>query len=161
VDGGLVADGELVEAGGQGPVAFEPVDAALDRVPLLVDLAVEGRWTATVTAFVLAMLNAVGLLRDGAGDTALTQVGAVGAGPVGLIAQGPVRAGPGPPGPQPGHGDLVQDGGELGAVAALPGGDLDGQRFLPLLGGQVDLGGQAAAGPAQRVIGGLITDTTR
>jgi hypothetical protein len=30
-----------------------------------------------------------------------------------------------------------------------------------LLGGQVDFGGQAAAGPAQRMIGGLITDTAR
>ncbi|WP_165494962.1 hypothetical protein [Actinomadura roseirufa] len=30
VNPGLVADGELVEAGGQGPVVFEEVDAALD-----------------------------------------------------------------------------------------------------------------------------------
>jgi hypothetical protein len=30
-----------------------------------------------------------------------------------------------------------------------------------LLGGQVNLGGQAAAGPAQRMIGRLIADTAR
>ena len=43
-----------------------------------------------------------------------------------------------------------QHGLELRAVAALPGGDDDRQRFLPLLAGQVDLGGQPAAGAAQR-----------
>ena len=36
VEGGLVADGELVVAGGDGAVALEPVDAALDGVALLV-----------------------------------------------------------------------------------------------------------------------------
>jgi hypothetical protein len=42
VEGGLVADGELVVAGGDGAVALEPTDAALDGVALLVLLAVEG-----------------------------------------------------------------------------------------------------------------------
>src|SRR3954466_9407699 len=37
VDGGLVANGELVIAGSHGAVAFEPVDAALHRMTLLVD----------------------------------------------------------------------------------------------------------------------------
>jgi hypothetical protein len=36
MDGGFEADGELVEAGGDGPVALEPVDAAFDGVALLV-----------------------------------------------------------------------------------------------------------------------------
>ena len=38
VDGGLVADGEFVVSGGQGAVAFEPVDAAFDGVALLVEV---------------------------------------------------------------------------------------------------------------------------
>jgi hypothetical protein len=42
VEGGLVADGELVVAGGDGTVALEPVDPALHGVPLLVPLRVEG-----------------------------------------------------------------------------------------------------------------------
>jgi hypothetical protein len=42
VEGGLVADGELVVAGGDGTVAPEPVDPALHGVPLLVPLRVEG-----------------------------------------------------------------------------------------------------------------------
>ena len=159
MDGGLVADGELVVAGGQGAVAFEPVDAALDGVPLFVDLAVEGGWPAPGPAPVFAVLDAVGLLGDSGRDTALTQVDTVRAGSVGLIAQDPVRAGAGSPGPRPGHRDLVQDGRELRAVATLASGDHDGQRLLPLLGGQMDLGGQATAGPAEPVIGGLIVDT--
>jgi hypothetical protein len=35
-DGGFIADGELVVAGGDGPVALEPADAAFDSVTLLV-----------------------------------------------------------------------------------------------------------------------------
>ena len=58
----------------------------------------------------------------------------------------------------PGHPDTAQHDLELRAVAALPGGDHDRQRFLPLLAGQVDLGGQPAAGPAQPVIGRLRLD---
>src|ERR1039457_1189916 len=42
VEGGLVADGELLVAGGDGAVALEPVDTALDGVALLVLLLVEG-----------------------------------------------------------------------------------------------------------------------
>jgi hypothetical protein len=42
VEGGLVADGELVVPGGDGAVALEAVDAAFDGVPLLVPLGVEG-----------------------------------------------------------------------------------------------------------------------
>ena len=68
-------------------------------------------------------------------------------------APGPGGCGPAPA--QPGHADRVQHGLELWAVAPLPGGDHDGQRFLALLAGQVNLGGQPAAGPAQPVIGGL------
>jgi hypothetical protein len=50
---------------------------------------------------------------------------------------------------------------ELRAVPALARGDHDRQRFLPLLARQVDLGGQAAAGPVQAVIGGLVIDAGR
>ena len=46
----LVADGELVIAGGDGPVALEPVNAALHRVPVLVPFRAEGRWPAAAAA---------------------------------------------------------------------------------------------------------------
>src|SRR5207302_5981063 len=41
VEHGLVADGELVVAGGDGPVALESADAALDGMPVPVDDLVE------------------------------------------------------------------------------------------------------------------------
>jgi hypothetical protein len=122
-------------------------------VALLVDLAVEGGRPAAGAAFVLAVADLVGFFRDGAGDPAAAQVGAVGAGAVGLVTQCPVRASAGAAGSQPGDPDTVQDGLELRAVAPLPGGDHDGQGFLALLAGQVHLGGQAAAGAAQPMIG--------
>jgi hypothetical protein len=156
VDGGFVADGELVEAGGYGPVALEPVDAALDSVPLLVDLGVECGRAAALAAFALAIGDPVTLFGDGGGDASSAQVGAVGAGPVSLVSQNPARASAGPARAQPGNGDRVQDGLELGAVATLPRGDQDGQRSLALLAGEVNLGGQAATGPAEPVIGGLV-----
>jgi hypothetical protein len=43
--------------------------------------------------------------------------------------------------------------GELGTVAALPGGQQHGEGFLALLAAKVQLGGPAAPGPAQRVVG--------
>jgi hypothetical protein len=68
VDGGLEADGELVEAGGHRPVALEPVDAAFDRVAGLVVLAVECRRAPAVAATAPAMAGLVGRLRDGGPD---------------------------------------------------------------------------------------------
>jgi len=60
-------------------VAFEPVDAALDGVPLFADLAIEGGWTAALTAPHLTVSDAVTLLEDGAINAASAQVGPVGA----------------------------------------------------------------------------------
>ena len=139
-------------------MAFEPVDTAFDSVTLLVDLAVEGGWAAAGPALVLAVADLVGFLRDGAGDAPPAQVAAVGAGAVGLIPQGPVRAGAGPARAGPGNGDTVQYRLELRAVTALARGDQDRQRFLALLTAQVDLGGQSAARAAQAVIAGLGID---
>jgi hypothetical protein len=59
VDGGFVADGELVEAGGHGAVAFEPVYPAFHRVALLVALGVEGGRAASGAAAVLAVAGLV------------------------------------------------------------------------------------------------------
>src|SRR2546430_13216456 len=77
VEGGFIADGQLVIAGGDGPVALEPVDPAFDRVAQLVRVRVERRRAASDAAFVLAVADLVDFLRDGAGDLASSQVGAV------------------------------------------------------------------------------------
>jgi len=80
LEGGFVADGELVESRSDGAVAFAPVDAALDGVtPPVVDRA-ELRRPAAPGAPVLAVTDLVGLGRDRAPDAASAQVGAVGAG---------------------------------------------------------------------------------
>jgi hypothetical protein len=99
VDDGFVADGELVVAGGDSPVALEPADAALDCVTLLVELWVKGRRAASGAAPVLAVADLVSRFGDSGADAATPQVGAVGAGAVGLIAQDAVRAVRGRPGP--------------------------------------------------------------
>ncbi|GAA2768876.1 hypothetical protein GCM10010103_79200 [Streptomyces paradoxus] len=77
MDGGLEADGELVEPGGHCPVALESVDAALDRVPgvvvvavegrraPVVVVAVEGRRAPAVAAAASAVAGLVGRFRDG------------------------------------------------------------------------------------------------
>ena len=155
MDGGLVADGELVVAGGHGPVTLEPGDPAFHCVALLVQPGVEGGRPSSGAALVLAVADLVGFLRDGAGDAAAPQVRAVRAGSVGLVGQHPVRAGAGMARAGPRHPDPAQHGLELRAVAPLPGSDHDRQRLLPLLAGQVHLGAEPAAGAAQAVTGRL------
>jgi hypothetical protein len=70
VQGGLVAQGELVIAGGDRSVLFEQVDAALHGVALPVDLGVERRWAASGRAAGEPVGLLVDLDRDGGGDLA-------------------------------------------------------------------------------------------
>jgi len=112
---------------------------------------------AAGAAFVLAVADLVGLLRDGAGNLPPSQVGAVGAGPVRLVGQHPARPRARVPAAGPGDPDALQHGLELGAVPALARGDQHRQRLLVLLVGQVHLGGQPAPRPSQAVIVRLVT----
>jgi hypothetical protein len=50
MDGGFVAHGEVVEAGGHGAVLFELVDTALHGVTPPVHLLVERRWPPALRA---------------------------------------------------------------------------------------------------------------
>jgi hypothetical protein len=91
VEDGFVADGELVVSGGDGAVTFESVDSAFDGVPGSVVVRAEpGRAAASATA-VLAVLLLVCWFGDGAGDAASAEVGAIGAGAVGLVGPDLVR----------------------------------------------------------------------
>ncbi len=74
---------------------------------------VERGRAAAGAALVLAVADLVGLLRDGAADPAPPQVGAVGAGAVGLIGQHPVRPGARVPAARPGTRMRLQHGLEL------------------------------------------------
>src|SRR4051794_27906639 len=119
---------------------------------LLVDLRVEGRWPPARRALLGSVGGLVVLDRDGGLDLPSPQVGPVALRTVGLIAQNPLRSGPGPASAQTGHPDTVHDGGELRAVPSLPGGNQQRHRFTALLTAQVQLGGPAPPRPPQTVI---------
>jgi len=131
VEGGFVADGELVVSGGDGAVALEPADPAFHGVAGLVQFRVEAGRPATGAALVLAVADLVGFLRDRAGDLRPPQVRAVGPGPVGLVRQHPARPGPRVPAARPRDADALQHGLELRGVPPLASRDHDGQRPLP------------------------------
>ncbi len=133
-------------------MAFESVDSAFDGVPGSVVIRAEPGRAAASAAAVLAVLLLVCWFGNGAGDAASAQVSAVCAGAVGLV--GPDLVGPcaGTACADARDIDAVQDGLELGRVAALPGGHDQGQHLLALFTSQVDLRGQPAAGASQRVV---------
>lgn len=133
-------------------MAFQPVDAALHSVALLVVLLVEGRWPATSGAELLAVAYLIGLLRDGASDPASAQVGAVGARAVGFIGADPGRFGARSSGTGTGDADAFEDRLELRTVVPVPGSDQQRQRLLPLFDRQMDLRGQAASGTSEAVV---------
>lgn len=118
-DGGLETDRKFVEAAGHRPVPLQAVDSALDRVPSLVVLTIEGGRPPARLPAALAVARLVGGFRNRALDPALSQVGPVGSGRIRLVAPHSPRADTGTAYPDTGHSDPVQDGGELGTVAAL------------------------------------------
>ena len=72
-DHGLVVEGSFVVAGGQGPVPFEPAEAALDHVAAPVGGLVQA---AECLAAADAAVDLVDPLGDRRGDPPFTQVGA-------------------------------------------------------------------------------------
>src|SRR3954447_13069360 len=86
-------------------------------------------------------------------DPATPQVGSVSAGGVGTICDDPVRADTGTTDAPAGHTDTGQHRRELRAVAAGSGGEQHRQRPTALLAAQRQLGGPAAAGAAQGLVG--------
>jgi hypothetical protein len=159
MDRGLVADGQLVVPGGHRPLPLEPVDPALHRMPQLVEHPVKGGRAAAPPASGPPVGGLVVLLRDGGPDAPAAKVGAIGPGAVGLVGQHPVGPGAGPPRAQARHPDATKHRGELGAVAAMAGGDQDRQGALATLDGQVQLAGQSAPGAPERVVLGLVVDS--
>ena len=79
----------LVIAGGDAAPLFEPVEAAFNGVALLVDFAVEGRWSTTGGALGLATSDLIVAFGDRVLDPALAQCGAGGGMRVRLIGQQP------------------------------------------------------------------------
>jgi hypothetical protein len=97
----------------------------------------------------------VGLLRDGAGDAATAQVGAVRTRAVGVVGPDLVRAGARSTSTEPGHADAAKHHLELRGIAALTGGDDQCEGLVSVFDGQMKPGGQATARATEAVVGGL------
>jgi hypothetical protein len=121
-------------------------------------VGVEGWWPAAFGSLSPPVGVLVGLARDRGGDAVLAQVLPVGFRRVRLVGQDAVRSGSRAAGDQPGDADGGQDRDELRAVAAVAGGQHDGEGFLALLAAQVQLRGQPAAGAAEGMVGRLKRD---
>ena len=129
MDEGEIAARQLLEAGEDPAVVLHEAEQDLDLVALLVEVPV-GR----------ALVDAGGFGRDhrqGAGgrDGLKDRVGVVG-----LV--GDHRLG----------GKAVEQGQGLRRVALLPGGQAEGQRVTKAVGEAVQLGGEAAARAAKRLL---------
>lgn len=152
MEAGEVALGSLVIAGGDAPPGLQPVDQALDGVPVLVELGVVTDRPTAPAALLLSVGGLVDLLRDDGLDAASAQVGAVASGRVGLVPGDRVGPGAGAA-DRPADPDLPQYGDELRAVGGLPLGQDERQRAAPALACDMDLAGLPAPGASEQ--GGL------
>ena len=129
MDEGEIAACQFLEAGKDPPVVLHEAEQELDLVALLVELPV-GR----------TLLEAGGFRRDhrqgASGRDGLQD----GVGVVGLV--GDHRLG----------GKAVEQGQGLRRVALLPGGQAEGERVAEGVSGSVQLGGEAAARAAKRLL---------
>jgi len=102
---------------------------------------VEARRPTAAGAGLLAVACLVGLVRDGASDSASAQAGAIVAGGVHLVSPHPIGTNAWPTRPEAGHANLLQHRFELRRVSTLPCRHHDRQGLLTLFDGQVQLGG--------------------
>lgn len=148
--------GPLVVTGGHGAEVLEPVDGALDLVASPVVVPVEAGGPAAFSASAAAVGPLVLRFRDRVPDAASSQVAAVAAGAVCLVAADVVGPGPGSPAQRPGDSDPVQDLDQLRGIAPLAGGEQEGQWAAAAFAGEVDLAGQAAPGPSESLVGAVV-----
>lgn len=136
--------GPLVVSGRDGSGVLEPINGPLDFVAAPVVLAVEAGGSATGAAPASAVGTLVFGLWNGVLDAASSQVAAVAAGAVRLVAADVVGPGSGPTTQRAGHPDPVQDLDHLRGVAPLARREQQSQWAAAAFTGQVDLAGQAA-----------------
>jgi hypothetical protein len=144
-DRGLVADGQLVEAGRHRPELLAPVHQPLDLVALAVALAVKAGRAATTSP----PPGPVGLLviplGNGVADPASPQGLPVGPAAVGLVPGQVGHPGTRPPPPTwAGHPHGIDQPDQLGGVGVLARGQAGGQVAAPAVANGVQLGGQPA-----------------
>ena len=149
----MVADGQLVVAGGDGPVVLEPSDGPLDHVALAVAHQIDPRWAAPAWSPPGPGGLLVGPLGDGVGDPALAQQPPTGAVAVAAVGDQMRRALARPSCPAwAGDSDGVQQRLQLGALVALAGGDQHPQRAPAAIAGEMELGGEPASATAQCLV---------
>src|SRR2546421_3726632 len=141
----------FVVPGGDCAVLAELAESALDGVALLIGSGVEGGRAAAPAAALEPVLHLVRGFGDGRLDPAAAQVSADRGAGVRLVAQDPPRAGPGPARAPARDLELPHQGQEGHRVVALPGAGQPRQRPAPAVSEQVDLAGQPAPRPAQRL----------
>jgi hypothetical protein len=149
---GAVVVGALLEAGGDAPPLFEAVEAPLDDIPTAVALAVEGERASRPVCATLALVRS---LRDGVGNASLTEQGSAAGIAVALVGKqvGWALTGPSAPAGSE-HADGVEHRLQLGAVVALAGRDDHREGAALAIAREMDLGGQPAPTPPQRLIWG-------
>jgi hypothetical protein len=149
----VVADGQLVVAGGDGPVVLEPSDGPLDHVALPVAHQIDLGWTAPPWSPPDAGGLLVGPLGDGVGDPPLAQQPAAGTVAVAAVGDQMRRALTRPTRPAwAGDSDGVQQCAELGALVALAGGDQHAERPPAAITGEMELGREPASATAQCLV---------
>ena len=151
VDGSAPDEIAFVVPGGDGPVLAELAEGTLDGVARLVGGGVECRRPAAFAAAPEPVAGLVCGFGDSRLDSAPLQVSPDRAAGVGLVAQNPPRPGPGLAGTPARNLKPVHEREEGQRVVTLPGAGHPGQRPAAGIGKQVDLGGQPAPGPAQRL----------
>lgn len=123
----------------------------LHDIAALVEILVEGWWSAACSAFVLPGCLLVGLLWDHRLDAPGSEVVTDDPVGVGLIGDHSIGSGPGPAGLQPGDPDIVDDLGEHRPVITLTGGEQNRDRHAVGIHSGVQFRGQPAAGTAYRM----------
>ena len=152
LDGGFVADGELVVPGRDASRLLEEPDSALDFVSAFVRFAVEaGRATARRSA-PEPVSGLVTLFRDGVRDPAFTQVGADLTGRVGPVGEYVLRPGPRASAADSRDADTFHDLLEGRRVTPLTGCDDRREDVEGGVDGEVDLGDQTAARAPEAVV---------
>jgi len=151
IDGPAPDEVAFVVPAGDGAVPAELTEGTLDGVALRVGEGVEGGWAAAVAAAPQPVAGLVGGSGDGGFDAASLQVSVDRAAGICLVAQGPSWPGPGAAGAPARHLERAHEGQKGQGIVALPGAGHPGQRPVPRIGEQVDLGSQPAPGAAHGV----------
>lgn len=155
-DGSVEDVGPLVVTSGDRTGVLEPVDGPLDLVATPVAVPVEACRSATFSSSASAVGSLVFRLRDRVLDVASSQVTAVSAGAVRLVAADVAGPGPGPSAQRPGDSDPVQDLDHLRGITPLAWCEQEGHGAAAAFAGEVDLAGQAAPGPSETLVGAVV-----